>query len=325
EIQTTLAGLGPTLEIQLERLLNQAKLTDPMTVAALNILEQSQIAAFHHNPKLLFLLQAAGIKLSVQHGLSVATPQLFAVYANHLCSRGDIETGYQIGQFVVKLGECRDTFALAIARLTINSLVRPWREHIRHVLPDLLEDYQRSLESGQLFGAGASLQVYCHRLLIVGGNLAQLEQEMALYGSILQRLKQVRTLELHQIRWQFVLNLRGQARIPWQLKGKLFDLETRRTQWLEIKNFIGLADLYGIQYRLSYLFQRFPEAGEQATMAEPYLNTGTIGPHTSTFYLYDSLIRLAIYLDVSAEEQQQILKKVTAHQEKMKQWPGTPR
>ena len=299
EIQTTLSSLGSTLEIQLERLLDQAEMTDPVMLAAMNILDKCYLAAYYHNAELMFLMLVAGIKCSVQYGLSPATPQLFGTYANHLCGQGDIETGYQIGQFVLKLGKRRDVFASAIARIVINALVRPWQEHIRHTLPDILADYQAFLESGELFCAGAAVQTYCHRSLTVGKNLAELEKEMALYGSILQQLKQVRTLELHQLYWQFVRNLRGQARIPWQLKNELFDLETIRILWLETRNITSLMTLYSFQCRLCYLFQRFPQAAEQATMAEPYLDTQAVGPYTPTFYLYDSLARLAIYCDVS--------------------------
>ncbi|MCP4996443.1 MAG: PAS domain S-box protein, partial [Gammaproteobacteria bacterium] len=320
EARTALATLGPTLDIQLEHLLNQAEMTDPLMVAALNILNKGNRAAFYHNAKLGFLMQVAGVKLSVQYGLGVAIPQLFAFYANHLCGQGDIETGYQIGQFVLKLGEHRDLFASATARTTINAMVRSWQEHIRHILPNLLVDHQTLLENGELFEAGLTLHVYCNRSLMVGKNLAQLEQEMALYGSTLQHLKQVRTLETHQTYWQFVLNLRGQMPVPWQLEDELFDLETRRSQWLETKNIIGLMSLSAWQCALSYLFQQFTQAAEQATSAEPYLDAHTVGPYTPQLYLYDSLARLAVYFDVSPAEQQQILDRVGSHQAKMKYW-----
>ncbi|MCP4996918.1 MAG: serine/threonine protein kinase, partial [Gammaproteobacteria bacterium] len=320
EVQTALVSLGPTLEIQLERLLNQAEMTDPMMLAALNILVKGAGAAYHYNAKLLFLLQVAGIKLTAHYGLGPAIPQIFGYYANHLCGQGDIDTGYQIGQFVLRLGERRDIFASAIARCTIDGLIRPWKEHIRHILPDLLADYHPLLESGQLYRAGVSLQVYCTRSLLVGKSLAELEQETALYGSTLQQLKQVRPLELLRIYWQFVLNLRGQAPIPWQLKGERFDPESMRTRWLETKNTLGLMILHMYQCMLCYLFERFAQAVEQATSAEPYLDAHTVGPYTPTYYLYDSLARLAVYFDVSAAEQQHILARVSTHQVKMKRW-----
>ncbi|MCP5007606.1 MAG: AAA family ATPase [Planctomycetes bacterium] len=320
KVRDALATLGPTLEIQLERLMDYPEMTNPVMVATLNILNRGQLASFYHNAKLHFLMQVAGIKLSVQYGLSPATPQLFGTYANHLCGKGDIETGYRIGRFVLELGERWDTFTSVTARSVINSLVRPWREHIRYTLEDLLVDHQATLESGDLFCAGALVQVYCTRSFMVGENLAKLEQEMAMYGSTLEQFEQVRTLETHQIYWQFVLNLRGQARIPWQLKGELFDTEIKQIQWLETRNIISLTAFYNSQCMLCYLFQRFPQAAEQATMAEPYLDAYTVGPYTPTFYLYDSLARLTIYCDVSATKQQEILARVDAHQARMKHW-----
>ncbi|MCP4283535.1 MAG: serine/threonine protein kinase, partial [Gammaproteobacteria bacterium] len=320
EVRAALVSLGPTLDIQLKSLLNQAETTDPLISAALSILNKGQLAAYFYNAKLAVLMQVDGIKLTIQYGLNPAASQMFAMYASHLCGQGDIETGYQIGQFVLKLGEYRDTFSSATARAIINAMVRPRQEHIRHTLPSLLAGHQTALENGELFWAGISLQIYCLRALMVGKNLAQLEQEMALYGSTLQQIKQVRPLQTLQTYWQFVLNLRGQVPVPWQLEDGLFDLETRRSQWLETKNVIGLAGLSTWQCALSYLFQRFPQAAEQATSGEPYLDAQTVGPYTPAYYLYDSLARLAIYCDVSAAEQQQILARVGAHQAKMKHW-----
>ncbi|MCP4992163.1 MAG: AAA family ATPase, partial [Gammaproteobacteria bacterium] len=320
EIQIALASLGPTLKIQLERLRNHPKMTDPVMVAALKILEKGLHTAFYHNTNLMFLMQVARVKLTIHYGLGVATPQIFALYANYLCGQGELKTGYQISQFVLKLREYPDIFASANVQFIINGLVRPWQEHIRHILPDLLVGHQTLLKNGDLYRAGVSIQIYCLRSLMVGENLAELEQKMVMYGSTLQQFKQIRSLEYHQVFWQYVLNLRGRAAVPWQLKGELFDPETRRIQWLETKNILGLVALSGYQCSLCYLFQQFPQAAEQATRAAPYVDAHAVGPLTPTLYLYDSLIRLAVYFDVSAAEQQQILARVNAHQAKMKHW-----
>ncbi|MCP4047987.1 MAG: AAA family ATPase, partial [Gammaproteobacteria bacterium] len=320
EVKTVLADLGPTLDIQLERLLNHEEMTDPTMLAALNILDKGQPAAFWYDAKLMFLILVAGFKLSIQYGLSAATARILSFYASYLCGQGDIKTGYQIGQFVLKLEKRHDIFASAIARYYIDALVTPWKEHIRHTLSNILVDHQPMLESGQLYRAGISLQVYCHRSLAVGTNLEQLEQEMVLYGSTLKQLKQVRTLELFHIFWLFVRNLCGTAPIGWQLDSESFDLEKLRIRWLETKNVNGLMTVYMYQCMLSYLFERFPLAAEQATSAEPYLDVHTFGPPTPSYYLYDSLARLAVYFDLPTTEQKYVLDRVNAHQSKMRYW-----
>ncbi|MCP3908076.1 MAG: hypothetical protein GY712_08670, partial [Oceanicoccus sp.] len=159
DIRTTLASLGPTLEIQLEQLLDHAEMTDPKILAAQNILVKGAGAAFQHNAKLSFLILVAGVKLTVDYGLGPVIPMIFSYYANYLCGQGDVETGYRIGQFVLRLGERRDTFAPAIARCNIDGLVRPWKEHIRHTLASLLADYQPLLESGQTYRACLSVSM----------------------------------------------------------------------------------------------------------------------------------------------------------------------
>ncbi|MCP4297948.1 MAG: serine/threonine-protein kinase PknK [Proteobacteria bacterium] len=320
EVQATLAHLGPTLEIQLERLLDHAEMTDPKILVVQNILVKGTGAAFQHNAELNFVMLVAGIKLTIKYGLGPVIPMVFSYYANYLCAQGDVETGYRIGQFVLRLGEQRDTFAPAIARCNIDGLVRPWKEHIRHTLASLLADYQPLIESGQTYRACLSVSMYCNRSLLVGKNLVQVEQDMARYCSTLKQLKQFRVLGTLQLYWQFVLNVCGKDRIPWQLEGEQFDSKSKETRWLETRNINGSMTLYIYQCILSYLFERFPQAEQHARNAEPYMSLHTVGPYTPAFYLYDSLSRLAVFFDVSTSEQQQILARVSRQQEIMKQW-----
>ncbi len=80
------------------------------------------------------------------------------------------------------------------------------------------------------------------------------------------------------------------------------------------------SSLYFYKLHLCYLFQQFPQAAENATLAEKYLDSGTGQLVVPFFYFYDSLAKLAVYTDASDSEQKCILDRVQANQEKMKYW-----
>jgi signal transduction histidine kinase/CheY-like chemotaxis protein len=82
----------------------------------------------------------------------------------------------------------------------------------------------------------------------------------------------------------------------------------------------GIGSVYINKLILCYLFEVYPQAVENATIANQYLD-GLMGTLLiPLFHFYDSLARLAVYADAAAPEQKGIFDKVRANQEKMQKW-----
>ena len=320
EIQLSLDSLGHTLDSQLDYLLNLPPAQDPTILAIHNILTKASLSSYYRNPDLMALTTLESVKLTIQHGNSSMTPISFSFFALYLCIQlGDIETGYQFGQLALKLQDRYGTPASKSRVFIHTSLVIVWKEHIRHTLAGLLETHQVALETGDLFYASLTVQIYSVRSFLVGGNLADLERDMQIYGLFMARQKQTNNLHYHRIFWQVVLNLRGRAPVPWQLKGEQVDDEMH-AQMSEAGFLIAVATLHLCQLILCYLFQQWPEAYKQTVAAAEYYDTTSTTIDDVLFHFYDSLARLAVYPDVSLSEQQQILNKVADNQQRMRFW-----
>ncbi|EDN72358.1 serine/threonine kinase with two-component sensor domain [Beggiatoa sp. SS] len=156
---------------------------------------------------------------------------------------------------------------------------------------------------------------------LAGNEWKGLEREMAKYGEVIVGIRQETFLRPHEIFWQTVQNLLGQNQEPCQLIGEVFDEDKIFPLMLEGNEIATTFVLYFNKVFLSYLFLNFQEAIENINAAEKYF----IPQIAATFYvppyhMYDSLIRLAVFLESPEDEQQRILEKVSANQEKMETW-----
>ena len=88
----------------------------------------------------------------------------------------------------------------------------------------------------------------------------------------------------------------------------------------ETQNISAIWIIYLNKAIFNYVFERFTEAYENTVQAEKYIAAATGAITPPLFYFYDSLIRLSMYSDVQEPEQTDIIKKVEANQEKIKNW-----
>ncbi len=202
----------------------------------------------------------------------------------------------------------------------MNATLRCWKEHIKETLKPLLENYSTALETGDLEFAAYSLGFYCQYSYFIGSELIELEREIANYSYALSQIKQKRTFNWNAIYWQCVSNLVGVNENPHILTGKVYEEEKLKLLNFEANDGVGLLNFYINKLHLCYLFQEFAQAVENSAQAEKYLDNGIGSLLIPQFHFYDSLAQLALYLNVEESQQQQILDKVKANQEKIQIW-----
>jgi predicted ATPase/serine phosphatase RsbU (regulator of sigma subunit)/tRNA A-37 threonylcarbamoyl transferase component Bud32 len=198
--------------------------------------------------------------------------------------------------------------------------VRHWKEHVRTTLKSLLEGSSSGLETGDPEFAALPAFMYCYHSYFIGKELCSLEREMTNYCSFMEQIKQEVSLNYTKIYRQIVLNLLGQAEAPCILTGSSYNEETMLKLHQLANDRYAIGNVYINKLILCYLFGVYPQAVENATIANQYLD-GLIGALlVPLFHFYDSLARLAVYADAAAPEQKGIFDKVRANQEKMQKW-----
>ncbi|MEW5857812.1 MAG: ATP-binding protein, partial [Cyanobacteriota bacterium] len=317
-LQATQSALAGRQALELIEL---PKMTEPLKLAIMGILVLDYLACYLASPSLFPLIALKLVNLSLKYGNAPESAFGYVTYGLMLCaSLGDIEAGYQFGQLALHLSE-RFNAKQFIPKVSLlaNNHIRPWKEHIRDTLSNLLEGYQIALETGDWQYAAMTGYTYCLHLYLIGRELTEVEKQMTKYGEAIAQTKQEGVLHWHQMFWQLVLNLIDRTEEPSHLKGELYDETKMLPIHLEANDQGSLFNVFLIKITLHYLFQDIQQAFEDAIKIEEYLNSAS-GPFIPIRHFYDSLIRLAVFPNVPEAEQQDILKKVAANQEKMETW-----
>ncbi len=302
-------------------LIDLPEMTNPYKLAAMRILSRVVSAAYFAAPELLPLLVFKQVKLSIEYGNTSVSCSAYATYGLILCGEavGDVESGYQFGQLALSLIDKFNAKELkARTLLVVNYFIRHWKEHIRKTVKPLLDAYLIGLETGDLEYAAYSACVHCYHSYVAGKELSSLEREMAKYSNAIKKLNQQTAFYYNALARQVVLNLMDRAEDKFRLIGESYDEIKMLPLHIEANAKNICHSVYFYKFFLSYLFQDYERAIENAKLVEENIDSAVGSIPLSHFY--NSLAHLAIYFDASKPEQKQILLKVAANQKQLKKW-----
>ncbi|MEH2191503.1 MAG: AAA family ATPase [Nostoc sp.] len=306
----------------IESLLELPQMTAPEKKAAMVILSTIISAAFQAAPDLLPLIVLAHVDLSVQYGNAPESTHGYVMYGlTLLVVLGDIEAGYEFGQLGINL--LQHIHAPELTAKTIfafNNFLRHWQEPAKDTLEGFLRAYSSGLEIGDIQYVALSLLGYSITAYLTSQELSSLRQTMEDHRQVMQQLRQDTYLQKQSIYYQAVLNLLETREEPDRLYSEHYNEDEMIQLHLKTNDLIALYQIYINKLLLSYLFQRYEQALENASLTEQYLSAGKGLIHVPIFYFYDALVRLAIYPTASKTEQISIIERVTNHQEKLKNW-----
>ncbi|WP_442936894.1 AAA family ATPase [Nostoc sp.] len=308
----------------MEELLNLPEMSDPLSIAIIELSMLIVPTAYFTNIRLLVLILAQNVELSIQKGCFSWSPYAYASFGMILVDAGGIEEGYLIGQLALYLVYQFDYKTVKSRVLQIfNGHIHFWKEHLQATVPALLEGYQVAVETGDLEYVCYSALIYCYHSYFLGNPLSEVAEEMKKYELAMQKLGQNKALCCHQVYSQSVLNLLGRVDNPCLLIGEVFDEEQTVEFLRSNQDFHSLGMFYVNKLNLCYLFESYGlalEAGKQgANYLENISGTSTI----AIYYLYDSLVKLAVCPELAISNPtgySEYLANVEANQAKMQNW-----
>ncbi len=319
-ITTKLALAGKNID----NLCDLPTMTQPKMLAAMRIMLSISPPVYTIMPKLLPLIVFKRVKLSIKYGNAYESVPAYASYGYILSGiKEEIERGYQFGQLALRLLEQNQTKELK-ARIfqIVYGVITHSKEPIQASLQPLLEAYQSGIETGDFESAAMSATNYAIHAYFVGDELTKVEHKLATYAGFFTYLKQETSLSLNHIYRQAILNLTGKTSDspPLCLIGDVYNEEQMLPLHLEAQAKGLVFQVYYLKMTLCYLFRAYPQAFENATLAEQYLEKVIGSPVVPLFHFYDSLARLAMYPEALPSERRGILDKVEANQKKMNKW-----
>ncbi|MEG4634887.1 GAF domain-containing protein, partial [Microcoleus sp. AR_TQ3_B6] len=319
-------ALGETVAIlngkRIEDLVDLPQMSDPYKLAAMRLLSSIFAATYLAAPALLPLTVCKQVDLSVQYGNASVSPFAYANYGLLLCGVvGDIDSGYQFGQLALNLVSKLNAKEIKAKTVVIvNIFTRHWKDHLKETLEPLRSAYSSGMETGDLEWAAFGLITYSYCAYFSAKELTALEKEMENYRDAVYKIKQETALNFQESYWQAVLNLLGRSENPCLLKGEVYDEQIRLPLHQQANDNSAFFYSYLNKILLCYLFENYSEASENTTIAEKYLDALVGLPVIPVFHFYDSLVWLAVYSDTPQSEQQGLLDRVQANQEKMQKW-----
>jgi PAS domain S-box-containing protein len=186
-----------------------------------------------------------------------------------------------------------------------------WKNHLEETLNFLKTGYNCGLETGDFEFAGYNIVIYCWNLLLTGKPIEEIKNEMFLYMKEVNKIKQTPSAIYISIFLQIALNLQS---------GDVYDEEAMQPLHHESDDNGAILFINLFKMMLCYLFEEYHQAVEYADKASEVV-LFLPGISTVPFYhFFDSLCRLALYANVSEDEQNNIIRKVLSNQSKMKKW-----
>ncbi|MEH2176442.1 trifunctional serine/threonine-protein kinase/ATP-binding protein/sensor histidine kinase [Nostoc sp.] len=303
-------------------LIDLPNMTGDKQLAAIRILASTNSTAYIARPDLLPPIILSEVNLSMQYGNAAASAFGYAWYGLIECGiLGNIETGYQFGQLALQvLEKFHSKEFKARTFFIVQTFINHWHQPLKDTIAPLIEAYQVGLETGDIeYAAWASYSCSFHGYLM-GQELAELEKQMGDYAEVYSHFRQEKPQTYINSFRQAILNLLGQSADPSYLSGAVYDAQTIRLLQEQAGDRTGLSFSYANELILCYLFENYTRASEAAIQAITYLDGVTSAAVVPIVYFYEALTQLIIYPTATANQQKQILKKVTSHQKKLKKW-----
>lgn len=296
-------------------------MTQPDQMAAMRLLNTIANAAYMSDPPLGQQAIFTGLHCCIKYGISPLGTYFYSLYSMTLCSRREVEAGYQLCQLAVALIDRSDDRSLKSILITLfNGYIRHWKEHIQTTIEPLLSAFYSGRETGNLVYAGYAILHYCSHLFLGGSSLEWLDRKHKQYIDLLQKQKLEYHVVYSQIWHQIILNLLGLAEDPLQLTGPAFQEAEILPVLVEQKNGTTLFALHVAKSMLLYLLNAPELALASAREAEPYQQAATGIVTIAEHNFYYSLALLAQCPDAANPGNDQFLSQVAANQAQMQKW-----
>ncbi|MEH2022568.1 trifunctional serine/threonine-protein kinase/ATP-binding protein/sensor histidine kinase [Nostoc sp.] len=309
--------LSTLADKSIQGLVDLPLMDDPKALVALRIMASIAPAIHQAAPYLFPIIACEEVNLSLKYGNAPLSAPGYADFGIVLNTCNQLESGYEFGKLALMLV---DRFqAKSVQSMTIfkvAALNQCNKLHVRTSISLLQESHSIGLETGDFFHVLASMIFKLFYVYLSGTEVLEiLRADFKAYDS--NFAKNQRLLNWSSIVCQSIKNLTEYSDNPECLIGENCQEEQLLSLLIKENDELTLHIFFLNKLTLSYLFENFPAAVENANQGEQYVNSAAGMLSVPVFYYYDSLSRLAVYRTAEASQQEKLLLKVGENQEKL--------
>ena len=307
---------------QIEELVNFPVISDPRTMAAMQLLGILFPAIFMGNPALQPLLCVTMVSLSLQFGNAPASTIGYVGYGIVLSGFfGEVEQGYRFGRVALSLFNQLNWLEFkCITLLWFSCFIQHRQEPLRGTIPTAKEGYLVGMETGDFLNAGYSISSYLYNNFFSGVEIDAWEAEIENYCVALESVKQYSPMVYVRITQQTVQNLREIVNQPDLLIGTAYNETVMFPKHHQDSEFTALAVGCNYKLMLAYFFGNYTNALDYIAQANLYLKVAAAMIHTPVFHFYAGLTYWAVFSTQSEIDRANTLTLVETHQTTLAQW-----
>ena len=299
-------------------LANLPRMENKKKLAAMRILSGISLAAYVSGSPLYPMIIFRQVQLSIKYGNAHVSTYAYSSYGIILCGvLGKLDAGYRFGELAIKLLDQHnsDRFKARTFMVT-NIMIRHWKEPLENSLKPLVKAYRKGIDTGFFEYAAFSIFMYVYYRFATGKELNEVEKEANMYIGATYDLKQMNPYHNIKLLRQTFLSYLGKADKPAVLEGEEYPLELQQ-EILQGGNTATICLHFFMKACLSYNFGEIEKAYSYIILTEKYLKGITATAGVPVYYMYDSLIHIAIYPSSSLWDRQRILRRIAKNQSKL--------
>ncbi|MEX3985350.1 AAA family ATPase [Paraburkholderia sp. EG287A] len=319
EYQRIWSALG---DRPLEALVDLPLMTDPASLATLDVLAKLAVPALYHGPNLLCLVTCRMINLSLERGNADASSFAYASLGLIAGPRfGDYETGYRFGRLGYELVERRGLKRFQAATyLLFGNLVLPWKRPVRAGRELLRRAFEAANRSGDLNFAAHCCNQLNTNLLAAGDPLEEVQGEAERGLAFAQKMRFGASIDVISAQLGLVRTLRGLTPVFGRFDDANFDELRIERRFTENPDLAMAECWYWIRKLQARFFAGDHGAAVDAALRARRLLWVSLTFELAEYHFYGALSRAASFDMATAEERQVHLEALAEHQGQLEVW-----
>ena len=307
----------------IEDLVDLPMMTDPASLATLDVLTKVFAAAMYTEANLACLVICRAVNLSLERGNCDGSTFAYVMLGAVAGARfGDYADGFRFGQLGYELVEQRRlTGFQARVYNQFGTHVLPWTKHIRTGRDMLRRAFEVANKNGDLTFSAYSCHAFTTNLLATGDPLPEVQREVEHGLAFAQKSRFRVAIDLITIQVGLIRTLRG-------LTPKFGCFNDAQFDELQIeRRLAGNPDLARAEFsywtrklQARFLAGDYTSAVDAASRAQSLLWIARFVLESSEFHFYGALSQAAACDSAPAGERQQHLDAVAAHHKQLQIW-----
>jgi PAS domain S-box-containing protein len=307
----------------IESLIELPLMSDPASLATMDVLGKLGITALSRDANLLSLVICRAVNLSVAGGNCDASCFAYVRLGMVAGARfGDYQAGYRFGRLGYELVEQHGLKRFQ-ARTYVNfgNVILPWTRHVRAGRDLVRRAFEAANQVGDLVFAAFSCHHVTTNLLAAGDSLDEAQAEAERGLAFAQKIQFGIAIDFSTLHIALIRTLRGLTPTFGSLDTAQFD-ELRVERRLAANPDLSLAEFFYWTRKLQARFFAgdYASAIEASSRAQRLLWSGFSQFEMAEYHLYGALCRAAACNTAAAGERQQHVDALAAHHQQLEIW-----